>query len=406
VAGLTKSVVDDLIDQHSARDLYAWDSGIAGFGVRVKPSGIATYIVQFRNSRGRTRRISLGKHGVLTVDAARKLAIKALADVAHGEDPAEKRKALRKAPKVRELTQHWLDTYAPRLSPRYVANCRLLIAKRIIPAIGETPVADVTREACRRLHDDCAATPYQANRLLSLLHRLFRVAVLDELRSTNPAAGIERFREDPKNNYIPRARLPQLIDALMRHPNQQSARAIYLLLLTGARLNELLRAKVEMFEDDNVWTKPSAHTKQRREHRLPLSEAAAAVVREQLAAARGSVWLFPSPRSPDRPLQNVKAVWNDVLRSSGLPHHRLHDLRHTHASLLAGVNSNLLLIGAALGHTQAATTLRYAGLEQDPLRAAAEKVAVSLGVTPEDEGGVTSPLRGGDSGRGKRAKRQ
>jgi integrase len=382
VAGLTKSDIDKLIEEHSARDRYAWDSGTTGFGVRVKSTGVATYIIQYRNSHGRTRRLSLGKHGILTVDQARKLAIQKLAEVAFGGDPAAKRKAERKAPKVRDLAQHWLDMYAPRLSPRYVENCRQLIAKRIIPAIGSTAVADVTREACRRLHAEMQSTPYQANRLLSLLHRIFQIAVQDELRSANPATGIERYPEQPKNHFIARGRLPGLIDALRRHPNQQASRAIYLLLLTGARLNEVLQAKPEMFDGD-VWIKPSAHTKQRREHRLPLSAAAAAVVREQLAAVTGSEWLFPSPRAPDRPLQNVKAVWNDVLRASGLPHHRLHDLRHTHASLLAGAGSNLLMIGALLGHTQAATTKRYAGLEHDPLRAAAEKVAASLGVGSE-----------------------
>ncbi len=395
MAGLTKSDVDKLTKEPPARDVYAWDSGTTGFGVRVKPSGVATYFIQYRNSHGRTRRLSLGKHGILTVDVARKLAIQKLAEVAHGEDPAAKRKAQRKAPKVRDLAQHWLAVYAPRLSPRYVDNCRLLIVTRIVPAIGDIAVADVTREACRRLHAELQTTPYQANRMLSLLHRIFQIPVLDELRSTNPATGIERFREEPRNHFIARARLPDLIDALKRHPNQQSARAIYLLLLTGARLNEVLQAKPEMFDGD-VWIKPSAHTKQRREHRLPLSAAAASVVREQLAAAPGSVWLFPSPRASDRPLQNVKAVWADVLRETGLPHHRLHDLRHTHAAVLAGGGSSLLQIGGLLGHTQAATTKRYAGLEDHPLRAAVEKLASSLGVGSRVIGPESTSHQGGE----------
>jgi len=177
-------------------------------------------------------------------------------------------------------------------------------------------------------------------------------------------------------------RLARLVDALNGHPNRRAANAVRLLLLTGARRGEVLAATWEQFDlAAGVWTKPSAHTKQKRAHRVPLSAPALALLltmrAEAEAAGHGSPHLFPGD-APGKPLGDIKNFWGSVCRRAGVAGVRLHDLRHQYASMLASAGLSLPIIGRLLGHTQAQTTARYAHLFDDPLRQATERVGALI----------------------------
>jgi integrase len=170
------------------------------------------------------------------------------------------------------------------------------------------------------------------------------------------------------------------------------------LLLTGARKSEALRATWDQFDlEQGIWIKPSSHTKQRRAHRTPLSSQTVALLCRRAEAAEGR-FVF-SGLNPDRPLTDVKRSWLAVCRASGLAERagaaadgggaetwkatvRLHDLRHTYASILVSRGLSLPVIGALLGHSQPQTTARYAHLLDEPLRAATEAVAEAISASP------------------------
>ena len=187
------------------------------------------------------------------------------------------------------------------------------------------------------------------------------------------AKGVHRNPEQKRTRYLSGAELSRLYGALAEHPEKTSANAIRLLALTGARRGEVLAARWDEFDlEAGIWSKPASHTKQRREHRVPLSAPALRLLRE-LRQSSSEEYVFAGLDS--RPLTDVKRTWRTVTREAGLSDVRLHDLRHSYASILVSSGASLPVVGALLGHSQPATTARYAHLYDDPLRAATERVA-------------------------------
>ena len=197
-----------------------------------------------------------------------------------------------------------------------------------------------------------------------------------------------------------------MLPALAEHSNQQAADIIRLLLLTGARRAEVLNmewAQLDLSPDGGTWTKPAAMTKQREMHHVPLNGPALRLLRtirseaEAQALRRGrevSRWVFSGKGGADQPVGDVKHSWAMLCRKAGITDLHLHDLRHSYATLLASyASSNLPIIGALLGHTQANTTQRYAHLLTDPLREATERVGALITSIETGKTGEILPLR-------------
>lgn len=156
-------------------------------------------------------------------------------------------------------------------------------------------------------------------------------------------------------------------------------------MLTGARLGEVMTARFEHFDlERGAWIKPAANTKQRRIHRVPISSETAALVRTRFdTVPAGCHWLFPGDvKGSDQPVQEVRRFWQQIQKAADLPDVRIHDLRHTFASLLVSGGASLEMIGKLLGHSQMRTTLRYAHLMDSPLRAGVDAVAEQFRVRP------------------------
>ncbi len=208
---------------------------------------------------------------------------------------------------------------------------------------------------------------------------MFNLAIRWELRPDNPAASFIRNPESPRERFLDHKEIGRLSEALAAHPNQRMANVIRLLMLTGARRGEVLKARWEQLDLDRaVWTKPAATTKQRRLHRAPISGAAVALLRMIRAHVPGDCpWVFPGDAS-GKPVIEIKRFWHNVRAEAGLEDVRIHDLRHTFASLLVSGGMSLPMIGRLLGHTQVQTTHRYAHLFDDPLRTGLNEVGELL----------------------------
>lgn len=375
---LTKTAVDAIAPE--AERFTVWDTELPKFGVKVQPSGHKSYVVRFRPDGGgrkaSMKEAQIGVHPVVTVQEARALARTMLAEVTKGGDPLADRQARRKAANVNELMEFYLGEYADaaNLRPATIAGARSVLVRFAAPVIGTMKVSDVTAGDIRRVKAAAfkESGPYQANRTLAALSSAFTRAVENGWRDGNPVFGIERYPEERRERYLSAAELARLFAALDSYEDQHAANAIRLLLFTGARRNEVLHASWSQFDLDNgVWTKPSAHTKNKKQHRLELAGPALDVLRSMRAADPFGVWLFAGT-DPTKPRADLKRPWAQVRKRAALDDVALHGLRHTAASYLLDAGATLAQVGGVLGHTQPATTARYAHLVENAQRRAME----------------------------------
>ncbi|MGH6877239.1 MAG: tyrosine-type recombinase/integrase [Rhizomicrobium sp.] len=378
---LTKRHIDAL--KPSAKDTFAWDSELRGFGVRVKPSGKKTYIVQYRTEQGRSRRLALGPHGVLTPDKARDLAIIRLAEVKHGKDPAAIRRATRHALKVNGLCDRYLKEHAePHKKPSSAKEDKRLIENRIRPALGTVSVESVTRADILKLQHNLRETPYEANRVIALLSKAFNLAEAWGLRpdGTNPTRHVKRFPEKKRERFLDRDELSRLGTALRDMERSGEVRPIpiaglRLLLLTGCRVSEVLA-----FEWRSInWEAGTI--------RLSDSKTGPKTVHLGVAALdvlskikRQGEHVLTAILSPEErlSLHTLEKTWSLIRERANLDGFRLHDLRHTYASWAVMGGHSLPITGALLGHSEPQTTQRYAHLANERLHTAANDITATL----------------------------
>jgi integrase len=377
---LTKSVVESLTC--GSEEYVIWDSALPGFGIRVKPSNVKSYIVQYRNRKtGASRRKTIGQHGpLLTFHKAKERARIILADALKGNDPVADDRTVRDAPTMRQLAADYLEQHAvPKKRARSVKNDRSMIDRVILPRLGSKKVAALQSRDIQSLHVSMKKTAYQANRLLALLSKMLSLAVKWGWRSDNPVKGIERFQEERRERWLSDRELSQLLSVLIAHPNQRAANAVRLQLLTGARLGEVLKARWSDFDlERGVWTKPSHHTKQKRTEHIPLSGPTLTLLTDMREKGDPNEANLLPGNASGRPLQDIKKFWKAVTEQSGIANYRLHDNRHTHASHLVSSGLSLEIVGRLLGHTNPTTTTRYAHIADSPLRAATERFGAKL----------------------------
>jgi integrase len=365
-----------------------WEKLVKGFGVCVTAAGSKSFVVNYRRrADGAQRRYTIGSYPDWSVGTARDEVKRLKRTIDGGADPVGELRTQRAAPTVADLCDRFAAEYLPRRRPSTQKSYLQHLNAEIRPVLGRMKVAAVSFDDVDALHRSISKrdVPYRANRTLATLSAMFSMAVKWKLRPDNPCRGIERNQEHKRRRYLSGDELKRLGKALDKYSDQQSANIIRLLLLTGARRGEVLQAKWEDFDlKSGKWSKPGATTKQKTLHEVPLSDAAV----QLLLNIRGHVpknteWVFPVTNGLHR--RDVKDAWAAICRDAGIKNTRLHDLRHTYASVLASAGLSLPIIGAMLGHTQANTTQRYAHLFDDPLRAAAERASAIITGKPAAE---------------------
>lgn len=385
---LTKTLVDELQPPEKGQ-AFVWDSEVPGFAVRATPSGAKAWIVQMRVRGGKERRMTIGFCNKVPLDKARQEARKVLATADLGRDPAQERKEAREVkpdlnPTLSEFATRWLDEVAGRRNRAgTLKNRRLLLKNHILPVLGEKRLADIRRKDIEDMHHRISQSfPVAANRAVSLCSAIFSTAERWGMLTENAATKIERNMEEGRERYLTSDEITRLHTGLDQSQAQDSADVVRLLLLTGARVGEVLAMQWAHLDlTIGLWVKPAATTKQNRIHRVPLSPAAVTVLAKRQSAQQAKQrkgellpWVFPGDGANGH-MTTIRTFWSAVCRRAGIEGVRVHDVRHTFASLLVSSGESLPVVGALLGHTQAKTTSRYAHLQDEALRKAAARVA-------------------------------
>lgn len=367
---LTKRFIESIIPD-PRKPLKYWDDEIRRFGVVILPSGRRTYCIEYRNANHIQKRVKIGVHGQITLEEARNIAKIKLGKIATGEDLAETVKQSRNMPTVNELAEKYLKLHAEiEKRPKSIKEDKSMLNNYILKEFGARKVSSITYEDIQTLHASLNHMRVRSNRILSLLHTMFKLAVQWRMRTDNPVSGIKKYQEHKRTRWLQGDEMKRLINVLDAYPNQTTANIIRLLLLTGARKHEVLEATWDQFDLENgVWTKRAHTTKQKKIDHTPLSPPTLAILKELEKEKEDSLFLFPG-RAQGKPIQDIKKAWTAIRKRADLKDFTIHDLRHTYASHLASSGLSLRIVGKLLGHTQASTTLRYAHLADKPLREA------------------------------------
>jgi integrase len=368
-----------------------YDDKLAGFGVRVMPSGRRYYFVRYRNKHGRSRWFTIGEHGKITVAAARTKAKQIFQAVVDGADPSSEREAFRAAPTVNDLLDRYIaDHVDQRNRPTTRASFKGIVERDIRPELGPLKVAAVTRQDIDKLHRAKAATPRQANLIVAICSRAFSLAELWEMRpeGSNPCSKIERYPENHRERFLSADELGRLGATLRQAETvglpwkaggctlyrRVTTGAIELLLYTGCRLSEVLNLQWEHVDFDTS-TIALEETKSGRPQLVTMNAPARQVLKV-LEAAKASEWVLPSVSSSIRPLSkaSIEAAWHRLRTVAQLNDVRLHDLRHTVGTYAGQSGANAFLVRDLLRHKNLAMTGRYVNRSDDPVRTLSDQV--------------------------------
>lgn len=410
VAKLTDAYVRGLLADD--RQQIYWETETPGFGIRVTPNGAKSWVAEYRANgggrRAQTSRVTIASFAIMNASKARAAAKDILASVRLGADPAEKKRSGRVAVSIEELSVEFLKPDAK--ADRKASTTKLYdlyFRKHINPALGSKRAQDVSHDDIVKLHRQIgAAQPATANRVVLTLSGLFTWALKKRKidRPDNPAKNVDLFREKARERYLSTDELGRLGEALReaetvglvyeineakpksKHApkpdnrrtiiDAHAAAAIRLLLLTGARLREILHLKWSNVDIERGFlTLDDSKTGRKT---IVLNAPSLQILDELPRIGSLVIASRSSGTDVETPRADLQRPWAAIIKRANLGGLRIHDLRHTHASIGAGAGVGLPIIGKLLGHRQSETTAKYAHLADDPLRRASERIGGDL----------------------------
>ncbi len=417
---LTKTLIDQL--PAKTKDYVEWDNKLSGFGVKVTPKGRKVYLMKYRTVDGRQRKPSIGVHGNITCNQARDIAKQWHSDLSNKIDPIEASLQLRNSPTIKTLCNRFFKEYVKvHKKPSGHWIYELYINKYIKPKLGTLKTASVNRKDIAQFHHSLKSTPVQANRILGVLSVMFTQAEEWELRpqNSNPARGIKKYKETKKERYLSDEEIKILIKALDDAEENKTESHIFtslirLLLLTGARLSEIKDAKWAWVNKENgTLNLPDSKTGKKTIHLSPV----ALTVLDSIKRVKGNPYIITG-KIKGKPLNDAKKPWRRIKSTIAIstlrkdddfkaiinklnkklerpPKYqeiekeakkaklempktiidvRLHDLRHTYASICVNQGMTLQMVAKLLGHAQTRTSERYAHLAHNPIQEASAKI--------------------------------
>lgn len=399
---LTKRFVETAQPQ-PGKDVFLWDGETRGFGLRIKPTGTKTFLVQYRNAENRSRRVALGKFGPLTVDAARKLAIQTIAGVYSGVDAAEEKRQRREGDTVADICEWYLkEARSGRLLGRMRRPIKQAtldmdesrIRTHILPLLGNRKISALRRSDIERFQalvltgktakpragrgGVTTGGPGVASRAVGTLHSIFEHGIRYDLLEKNPAKGVRRHADTKRDRRLTLNQIGRfgtlLEDGKRRSEHPTALAAIEFALLSGFRRMEVLSLKQATIDFD-AGVARLEETKTGSQVRV-LGEASLALVKSQLEMHRSHVYVFPAA-SGEGHFVGAPRILSRLISGTEFSDITLHVLRHTFASVAADLGYSELTIRALLGHASRGITQRYVHVDT-PLRAAADQTSASI----------------------------
>jgi len=428
MAGLTQKQIEAFKVPEGEERIFVWDPAVPGFGVIVNAGGRRTFFIQYRTRANKTRRYTVGRADVLALDAARRKAKVHLAQVADGRDPfEEEEREKERAAQASTLGEYWERNFLPNALTRWRSSTakemQRLWGKRIAPELGDIRLEELTPSHVEKWLNGLADIPGGANVALRLLRAVCNHAVKHEAISKSPTRHAKEFKRPKMERFLSPRETASLLDAIeeevaigregkkaivregeavkgtrggkglketaSRGMSVEAGAALRLLLLTGARRDEIRLAEWSWLDWDNAaLVLPEAGSKTGA-RRVPLSKAALEIILP-LWTAQGKPstgWMFPG-LDPTKPVDNLRKPFLRACERAGIKDLRIHDLRHSAASILIASGASLRVVGGVLGHKSERTTSRYAHLSDDTIAAAAELLGRSIKETQASGGGA------------------
>lgn len=376
---LTKPLISKLTAGN--HDKAIWDDSLPGFGVRVKPTGVKSYILQYRNRHGSSKRLTLGRVGQITLDQARKEAVRLKGSVSLGTDPAFERNEARSGDTIRDLSERYMEDHCKgRCKESTLAAHQWLLDKYVLPKFGARKITELQSTEIAKYHQSLRKTLYNANRMLGLLKAMFNKAEQWGLLPANasPASNIKPFTERKRQRFLSAEEFKTMFNTVedleqLKVIGTYQAAAIRLLALTGCRLNEILKLEWTSVDFVNNRLLLENHKTDRKGAKaIPLNGPAKKIL-ANLTRVDNNDYVIVG-KNDEGHIVNLQKPWKRTRESAKLEDVRLHDLRHSFASAAASAGIPLQIIGGMLGHSSPQTTARYAHLSQDPIHQASEVV--------------------------------
>lgn len=375
-ARITKSAIDKLGPNQTIRD-----TELIGFGARSRAK-VVTYFVE-KKVRRRRLWVTIGRHGSpWTADTARKRASSLLIEMAAGGDPVERLRREREVLTFDEAQKLFMEQHGPKLKSRTATEYQRLFDKVIVPRFGKRVLQEITRNDIAKFHADLKSVPARANFALSILSKLFNWAQdcgLDA-REANPCLRVAKYRLRKRERYLTREEYLSLAEAVAALEFEgsikaSSAFAVRLLMLTGARLNEILTLQWDFVRADmKCLFLPESKT---GEKVIRLSVEALEVIK-RVPKVDGNPYVITGHLRGTHQ-KNLHKAWYLICERAGLAGVRIHDLRHSFASMAADAGASLPMIGGLLGHADPKTTARYVHLVDKRLHELSGSVGAAIG---------------------------
>lgn len=380
VIQLSQQLVRDAACPPTKRKRDVYDAACKGLILEVRATGGKTYYLRYQDKRGKTRQIRLAKESDVSLQQARQLADKARNKIAMGVDPCEEKAAVKAVPTFAQFAARYLE-FAKGYKRSWKTD-ESFLRNHLLPRFGKKYLDEITRDDVLRMHRarlEEGAKPGSANCLLILLRAMFNLALRWEIPHlyANPTKGVPLYEENnQRDRYLSSEEAQRLYQAVCASESPMLRYIVPMLILTGARKREVLDARWEDLDVANRrWR--IAMTKSGKARHVPLSDGVLQVL-QLVPRLSDCAWVFANPATR-KPFVSIFYAWNTARTRAGLADVRIHDLRHSFASLLVNSGRTLYEVQHLLGHTQIKTTQRYAHLSQETLLEAANAATKAVG---------------------------
>ncbi len=397
---ITKRIVD-AFEPDPSGERFLWDTELKGFGVRMMPSGVASYIIKYRNAEARQRKMTIGRVGTLTPEEGRRLARDKLAEVQKGADPSAERQQIRRSITISELCDLYLKDAEGKIKASTMAMDRSRIERHVKPLIGNRTVASLTPADVARMQSDIIGGKTAkvregrgghttggrgvAGRTVGMLASILEYARKRGVMSENVARGVKRPPEGKQKRFLTTEEIGRLGKAIREAEaeagNEVALAAIRFLLLSGCRRMEVLSLP-EKWLDAKAGCIRFGDTKTGAQIR-PVGASAFAAIE---ATPRRNGWVFPASRGTGHFI-GLPKVLSSLCEKAELEDVTIHVMRHTFASVAAEMGFSELTIAGMLGHSVPGVTARYAHVADSALVAAADRASAKIAEALEARGG-------------------